>query len=48
MNYCKFRNTLKDLQHCEEDIDLEADSEEEENARKKLISLCKEIAETYE
>ena len=59
MNYCKFENTLQDLRDCmdsmnakdfdaeETDEDVWMLSESETEARKKLIKLCKEIAEDY-
>lgn len=46
MSYCRFRNTLKDLIDCEENMG-NCESEEEKQAEKKLIALCKEIAENY-
>lgn len=45
MSYCRFRNTLNDLQDCHwnmEDNDL---SDEEKSAKAQLIALCKVIAE---
>ena len=55
MSYCRFTNTLADLKDCEEhmgdsDKMLEEDggmAEEEIQARKDMIELCKEIAENY-
>ena len=47
MSYCKFENTLNDLRQCEEEIGDEAECREEEAARKKLIALCKRIADQY-
>lgn len=47
MSYCRFENTYKDLKDCYLNIDNEL-SESEENYRKKLIKLCKEIAEYCE
>ena len=47
MSYCRFRNTLMDLDDCYnhlEDIDLDTG---EQRARKSLINLCKEIAAIY-
>lgn len=45
MSYCRFQNTLSDLQDCFNHIDGRTLSEEEENARSDLIKLCKEIAD---
>ena len=47
MGYARFRNTLSDLRDCYEsmgDYDL---SDEEQTARRRLIKLCKEIADDY-
>jgi hypothetical protein len=54
MSYCKYRNTLKDLQDCHYSIneDLQEGREElgreEWEAMQEIISLCKEIAEDHE
>jgi len=48
MSYCRFHNTLQDLQDCNDhlwDNDL---SEEEARERTRLIKLCKEIAADFE
>lgn len=46
MGYCRFRNTLQDLQDCANHIDeVEALSEEEARARRYLIGLCRDIVE---
>lgn len=52
MSYCRFRNTLEDLRDCYENWDhldnLDEDdvpNEDEIKARKKLLSLCEDIAE---
>ena len=50
MTYCRYRNTLMDLRDCYDDIhcpelDDEEMSEEELEARAKLIALCKEIGD---
>lgn len=50
MSYCRFRNTLGDLQDCYDamsDDDTEL-SPEEMKARERLIKLCKNIASDYE
>ena len=48
MGYCRFRNTLSDLQDCydhmEEDFLM---SEGEANARKRLIALCCDIYDEF-
>lgn len=52
MSYCKFRNTLPDLQDCantlyDSDGDLSDLSEEEQRAAQALIRLCREIADDF-
>jgi len=43
MGYCRFENTLDDLEDCQEHIfDLNL-SHDEEVARDKLIKICREI-----
>ena len=47
MSYCKFQNTLGDLADCRdsmEDADL---SESELKARRRMIRMCKEIADDF-
>jgi hypothetical protein len=46
MGYCRFQNTLGDLEDCEEHIEDDV-SEDEQDARKDLIALCVKIAEQY-
>ena len=46
MGYCRFQNTLFDLEDCEEHMDDDL-SPEEMKARERLIKVCKEIAEDY-
>lgn len=55
MSYCRFYNTLHDLQDCqsaiEDFIQNEEDvisSEEERRCAKRLIETCREIAENFE
>ncbi len=43
MSYCRFRNTVKDLRDCYENMD-KCDDSDEEKARKSLIKLCVDIA----
>lgn len=42
MSYCRFQNTLGDLQDCYDSMGEEL-SAEEERARKRLIKLCGNI-----
>lgn len=44
MSYCRFENTLEDLQACREHLDDNL-SEREEKARRELVELCTSIAE---
>jgi len=46
MGYCRFQNTLSDLQDCNDHL-YEDLSEKEERARTWLVKLCKQIAEDY-
>ena len=43
MSYCRFQNTLKDLEDCNNHL-FDNVSDEEDEALKKLIRLCSEIA----
>jgi hypothetical protein len=45
MSYCRFQNTLPDLEDCEEHITDNDLSEEEEKAKKRLVETCKLIIE---
>jgi len=51
MSYCRFRNTLNDLEDCYEalcendDTDL---SEEELSAKNRLVELCKTISKEFQ
>lgn len=48
MSYCRFENTLRDLQECYHELDETEDlSEHEAKARRKLIELCKDIADDF-
>ena len=44
MSYCRFQNTLQDLQDCQENLWEEDLSEEEFRARKWLVKLSRQIA----
>ncbi len=48
MSYCRFNNTLQDLQDCYEHMDDDDLSEAEQEARTRLIRLCAEMADNYE
>ena len=47
MSYCRFENTLRDLQDCSEHMDSALNSATEEQARANIIELCVEIALGY-
>lgn len=54
MSHCRFENTLKDLEDCQETLDqngvqsiLDNASEYEKPAVRKLIALCKAIADDH-
>lgn len=47
MGYCRFRNTLSDLRDCLEHWDDEL-SEEESQARARLLRLCSQIGTDYD
>lgn len=48
MSYCRFQNTVGDLEDCEEHIRDDLQDKEEKNARTRLIKICKGIAEEFE
>jgi len=43
MSYCRFQNTLADLEDCYENISDDDLSEEEDKARERLIEICEKI-----
>ena len=47
MSYCRFENTLPDLQDCEEHIINSDLSKSEQKSMENLINLCVEIAISY-
>lgn len=50
MSYCRFENTYADLHDCNEALaekSLDELSEIEKKYAKKLINLCKEIADNF-
>ena len=52
MSYCRFENTLSDLEDCYEDMEFGNDFSElsltEQEARNELVALCKKIAEQFD
>lgn len=48
MSYCRFENTMSDLQDCLENIHRKAENEYDERARQAMIELFREIGEDYE
>ncbi len=44
MSYCRFRNTINDLADCLDYIDKRL-PKDEHDARKRLVSICKQIAD---
>lgn len=46
MSYCRFRNTLNDLRDCYDNMD-DVESDEEKQAKKRMIELCRTIVEEY-
>lgn len=48
MGYCRFRNTLTDLEDCSEHIRDKDLSAEELRARRRLVQLCRQIIEDVE
>ena len=48
MSYCRFENTAGDLQDCWDNFDdVDELSEREAKARKRIVKLACEIAESY-
>jgi len=48
MGYCRFENTLDDLEDCYEHMDDNNLSEQESKKRRMLIKTCMNIAADYE
>lgn len=46
MSYCRFQNTLSDLEDCYGAL-TDKLSQEEHNARKRLVALCADIVQAY-
>lgn len=47
LSYCRFENTLADLQDCEPALDAANLSQREQRALNDLIELCADIAIRY-
>lgn len=48
MSYCRFENTLTDLEDCFDHMDADlTEGESEDRCRKAMIELAKEIASQY-
>jgi len=49
MSYCRFENTLRDLQDCKEAMSNELDlSKSEQRSFVRMVKMCRDIAEMYE
>jgi hypothetical protein len=48
MSYCRFQNTLRDLQDCQDHINDGNLDQHEKSARMELIRVCMEIVDDYE
>jgi len=48
MGYCRFENTLRDLEDCYENMDDNDLSDSETKSRRILIKTCRNIADDYE
>lgn len=50
MSYCRFQNTIRDLQDCNEHITVDPQylSREEAYCRRRIIELCREITDAFE
>lgn len=47
MSYCRFENTLSDLEDCLDHINDDDLSEDEVKARRRLVKVCHEIIQEY-
>lgn len=47
MSYCRFENTVNDLQDCYDSMHEKLEEGFEKDARKRFIRLCVDIAEDY-
>ena len=47
MGYCRFENTVGDLEDCYEHFGDQLESNEELRARKRMLKVCKDIVQEY-
>ena len=47
MSYCRFENTLEDLEDCYENMDNADLSDSESRCRKRLLKFCANIASDF-
>ena len=48
MSYCRFENTLRDLQDCYANMDNDGLSKSEFYMRRRMVELCMSIANEYD
>lgn len=48
MSYCRFQNTLNDLMECEQHFQDDDLSDDEKEARDRLLKLCEDIVNANE
>ncbi len=48
MSYCRFENTMSDLQECLINIGRKAENDYDESSRQDMIELFKEVAEDFD
>lgn len=48
MSYCRFQNTVRDLDDCYDHINEPVSSDEEVEARKRPVEICKDIVDEYD
>lgn len=48
MSYCRFQNTAGDLADCLNYVNVKVDSREEDEARKRLVKLCRQVVEQFD
>jgi len=48
MSYCRFENTMSDLEDCINTIRRKAENNRDEDSRQQMIALFKKIAEDFD